>query len=307
MNKIDNNKTNEDSYIKLISFPFMIILGVLVVCIILGSLFDYKIDKAIFMDRQWFCIFLSVIGMAPSYYGLVFISGVLISDTIKRPYNMLAKVVLIGFACAMALCGIYFQGDEIASKSGFDFEHSIYGLVISMICGGVFIFFGILVGKRNERRDLYKIIIAMGVIVLVGQVLGVQLFKMIMHRPRYRAIASGGLDETLYHNWYRRFGDYKDYITDVVTKDEFKSFPSGHAASSFMAIMFLIYLPYFFPELKEKKKVLFYIGIAWFGVISISRLIVGAHYLTDIAFGGLIALVFFYIGNYILEKKVLKI
>ena len=52
---------------------------------------------------------------------------------------------------------------------------------------------------------------------------------------------------------------------------------------------------------------LFYIGIAWFGVISISRVIVGAHYLTDIAFGGIIALVFFYIGNYILEKKVLKI
>ena len=224
---------------------------------------------------------------------------------------LLKKIILIGFACSMALCGIYFQGDEIASASGFNFEHGIYGLIISLICGAVFMFFGVLVGKRNERRDLYKIIVAMGVIVCVGQVFGVKIFKMIMHRPRYRAIATGGLDESLYHSWYRRFSDYKDYISDVITKDEFKSFPSGHAASSFMAIMFLIYLPYFFPEqlgqTAKNRKLLFIIGIVWFGVISVSRLIVGAHYLTDIAFGGMIALISFYIGNYILEKYVLKL
>ena len=67
--------------------------------------------------------------------------------------------------------------------------------------------------------------------------------------------------------------------------------------------MFLPFAAFFFPKLKGKEIVLFYIGAAWGFLMMFSRLLVGAHYLTDTCMGSLICMVAFYVVNEFAVRK----
>ena len=57
--------------------------------------------------------------------------------------------------------------------------------------------------------------------------------------------------------------------------------------------------------MKDYDVVLFYSGFAWTLLIMFSRMLVGAHFLSDVCFGALITLVCVYIGNEIIVRKFL--
>ena len=68
-------------------------------------------------------------------------------------------------------------------------------------------------------------------------------------------------------------------------------------------MMFLSYASMFFKQLKGKETLLFYIGFAWTLLMGFSRMLVGAHYLSDVCMGALIVTVVYYITNEIALKK----
>ena len=73
----------------------------------------------------------------------------------------------------------------------------------------------------------------------------------------------------------------------------FHSFPSGHSSTIFIVCFILVAT---FPKLKY-----FFYFLA--SVIALSRVVVGAHFFTDIVAGAILALISFKIINTILEKK----
>ena len=73
----------------------------------------------------------------------------------------------------------------------------------------------------------------------------------------------------------------------------FHSFPSGHSSTIFMVCFILSSL---FPKLKY-----FFFFLA--SVVALSRVVVGAHFITDIVAGGLLALIVFKTLNQLLYKK----
>ena len=67
--------------------------------------------------------------------------------------------------------------------------------------------------------------------------------------------------------------------------DAFKSFPSGHtvaAAASFGGII----IPEMYENMKKWKPLFWAIPIAYTVLVAISRIVAGAHYLSDVLFGG---------------------
>ena len=68
-------------------------------------------------------------------------------------------------------------------------------------------------------------------------------------------------------------------------------------------MMVLPYLSLFFNKLKGKETIMFYIGFGWTLVMMFSRMLVGAHFLTDTCMGALIVVVVFYIGHEIANPK----
>ena len=112
----------------------------------------------------------------------------------------------------------------------------------------------------------------------------------------------------LYHAFGERFTDYKDFVNGVFTSEEFKSFPSGHTGSAAVIVMLLSYLPYLTKGKVSMKhqKLLFFIGFLYTLALAFSRMLCGAHYLTDVCVGGFLSILICMITDFACAKLVEK-
>ena len=117
-------------------------------------------------------------------------------------------------------------------------------------------------------------------------------------------------DESLYTPWYifngARVSDDVRLIALGVESNAYKSFPSGHTASAGAVYAFLA-LPYIFENFNNKKcKIILNVStIAFTGYIAVSRIVVGAHFFSDVLFGGTIIYLSVFLGV-IIVKAILK-
>ena len=112
-------------------------------------------------------------------------------------------------------------------------------------------------------------------ILLVG--LLTQILKHLVGRPRPNHI---NLSENFNFSFF-------------TTESAFHSFPSGHS-STIIAVTLIVSL------LLPKLKIFFYIcGF----LIALSRVVVGAHFVTDVIAGAILAIIVYKIFNFFLKKK----
>lgn len=289
-------------------FHFYIIGGVLLIGLILGSFFDLQINTALFNKTNVFGLIVSSFGMIPGYGCLSLLGGALFYITLKSTdFQKWLKAILFVMSAAMFGISIYFLGKDVFSVNGFE-NKKLYWLgfvIMGVIMCGVF-YLGTLLGKKNENPKMWIIILILAAAIFMALVPGVTLFKSIMHRPRYRIAVYEGYSS--FHNWWEPCKDYKDVINaypSVLTKEEFKSFPSGHAGASMVGLITLSYLPLFNKNWMKHQTLLFYIAFAWGLVVMFARMLVGAHFLSDVCVGALLTVVFFYIANEIVVRKLL--
>ena len=287
-----------------------IALGILVVGLVLGSFFDLQINQALFNKTNVFGLIVSSFGMIPGYGALSFIGGALVAVTYKdEKFPKWAKVIFAVVALALYGTSVYFLGKDVFSVNGFE-NPSIYwlGFVIMGVIMVPVCYFGYRLGKLNENPKMWIVLFILAGVIFMALVPGVTLFKSIMHRPRYRiAIYEGYVN---FHNWWEPYKDYKDIIAmsgGYLTKEEFKSFPSGHAGASMCGIILLTTMPLLNKKWMKYQTLFFYIAFGWGLVVMFARMLVGAHFLSDVCVGALLTVVFYYIGNEIIVRKLLPI
>ncbi len=130
-----------------------------------------------------------------------------------------------------------------------------------------------------------KIVVSMAIF---GYVISIQIVKIFWGRVRYRDL------DTLQSN----FTEW--YLPQGITGNE--SFPSGHAAMAWMILPLLILIP---KENILLKTFTVTVIATWGILVPLSRIIIGAHYSSDVLFGSLIILasyLFFY-KKYIINMK----
>ena len=289
-------------------FHLLIVIAVLLIGFIVGSFLDLKIDQALFDKNNGFGLFMASFGVYPCYAGLAFIGGGLLSTTIKRKelpiWIKIGCYFLSGLAYVMS---IYLCGKEWPSVNGYNTPEMapLSYAICAVLFGGVYVL-SFFVCKKGDIKLMWRVLLIMAAIFTVSLLPAGFIIKLIIHRPRYRyAVRCGVVD---FKNWWERFSEYKNFIgTEVegftIVKEEFKSFPSGHSGTGMIMAMFLPLAPIFFPKLKGKEIILFYIGVAWGLVMMFSRLLVGAHYLTDTCMGSLIVMVVYYVVNEFAVRK----
>jgi len=124
----------------------------------------------------------------------------------------------------------------------------------------------------SAYRELSAVIILLFIIL---PLLFVQLTKVFWGRVRFRDLLPGFID---YTPWF---------LPQGITGNQ--SFPSGHTAMSFMLIPLLIPLRKMYFENHSKKLValiLIFVVTSWALFVAVSRVIVGAHYASDVLFSG---------------------
>ena len=145
--------------------------------------------------------------------------------------------------------------------------------------------FGFVIFYLNSRLEIIKIngfkkinnffISSFFYLLIVGVITQIGKHLVGRARPNYT-----NFEDTFNFNFF-------------TVESSFHSFPSGHSSTIFMVCFILIST---FPKLKY----FFYLLAS---IVALSRVVVGAHFFTDIVAGALLALITFKVLNNIIEKK----
>ena len=290
---------------KKISLHIYIVLAIFVVGFILGSFVDLKLMEALFSEKNGFGLFISVIGTMPGYGVLATCGGMMFAIALKKEgYTTLYKVIF--YICAFVGVGasIFFSGREFFGPNGFTnekLEWLGYLIALPVMCGLGFL--GYVMGLRSDNNRLWLLVLVLMIAIFIALVPGVTALKSLFHRPRYRIAVRYGYEE--FHNWWQPCKNYKDIVTlsnGVLTKEEFKSFPSGHGGASSVFMLFAAFLPLINSKYQKLQLPLFYGGLAWTLLVCFSRILVGAHFLSDVSMGCMLTIICLIIAYYVVMK-----
>ena len=289
---------------------FIIVISILLVGLIVGSFLDLQINQAIYSKGNMFGIIMAAFGTVPCYAGLAFLGGGLFGATLKRK-DLHPAIRFSCYVLAVVAYGvsIYLGSKDVPSANAFNNESlRLPGIIISAVLFAGVAYLGFRACFKEDRKELWALTLVMIVIFTVGLLPVSYVIKLFIHRPRFRYVVYSG--EIPFHNWWESYKAYKDYLATNpvyeginITKEEFKSFPSGHSGSAAILMMFLPYFSSFYPKLKGKETLLFYIGFAFTLLMMFSRMLVGAHYLTDTCMGALLLMAVYFIVHVFAHSK----
>lgn len=282
---------------------FYPVLAILVAGVIIGSFFDYQISNALYLPGNFFGKMMASVGELPAYSLLGFGGGYLFYiswNNLRKSFN--GWVVILGSLFAFG-CGIYFLGHAITNVNGFNIPDKkwIVGMPIAAVIITPLFILGLFTGKRVKDINLWKlmfwILLMMGVTILI-----ITLVKLIPHRPRFRVVIDPS-NPIEYCNWWNPCNNYKDFLSDTITREEFKSFPSGHIGIT-SGIVYLMYMPALLekPNTPKIRAIIFYSAFAYILLLAYTRIMSGAHYLSDVCMGGLISLAFHFPISMLMDR-----
>lgn len=280
------------------------LIPIIICCVLLviGSFLDFQINSAIYSPKCPFGTFMAACGEYPGYCFMAFLGSYIMGNCLKNVKSVVAKVFLYILGAIAIGCAVYFQGKAITSVNGYNIPDKkwIVGIPISIAILAPIVIFGVIFGKKcnSQKAWLIALIILISLAVSIGII---TLVKAIPHRPRYRWLIAQ--DEVSFHNWWERFGEYKNYIIGSTTSEEFKSFPSGHTGT--VAILIdLPFLTFLFNRKVNKQKLLYFLGVSYVALLAFTRMLCGAHFLTDVSMGALISFIVHAISAQIITKVI---
>lgn len=135
-------------------------------------------------------------------------------------------------------------------------------------------------------------VFAFCVICLLAELAVIEGMKRVFGRMRYREWIS--MDKMLdMFPWYR--------VNGKPSSDAYKSFPSGHTANSFL----IMPMTFFFDAFGKKRagNIARICHLVWMLIVMTSRIMAGAHFLSDVACGMLISLTIVTVCGAIVFRK----
>ena len=248
---------------------------------VLGSLVDYPLSSALYDDSSPFALFFAAYGAIPAPLGCV-AAGTLflcgrsgarsVAGVLQAAGGVLLLVVGVGLVCFLP--ALYLPVSPVVPAAA--------GLVLCLVT----VLLTRRLAKGADPNRIARVALAI-LLVILCQLAVVNLIKVFWGRPRMRLVVSH--PEAYFFPWWRRGTALKGPLLAAgVGADEFKSFPSAHTANA--ATMLLLGLvPCLKPGLGRYRRALVAFGFGWTAVVALSRIMLGAHYLTDTAAGFLIA------------------
>lgn len=149
----------------------------------------------------------------------------------------------------------------------------------------------------NQIEKLFGFALGVIAIAAVSTII-VELIKSPAGRIRFRAMnmypESKDYGFAAFAKWYEFKGQWLDRETKIAlfgTSDALRSFPSGHTSQAGCTYS-LIMLPDALGIKNKKARAIFWLlPIAFTGTVAVSRIIVGAHFFSDVLIGGTLSFV----------------
>jgi len=272
--------------------------AILLIALICGSFYDLPISQALYNEHNAFGILFA--GLGETGYFLCSGAGITLAYT---GYDAEKKKTCIPL-CILATVSFLF-GAGTAMYQAYEYFSGWLLILIPILEWCVFAFMVHQLrkfAKDVDKRKLRIVALALALQPILSFVI-INIAKLIWARPRYRSIA--GAANLPYQNWWEiGTGAKAKYTALGVAGEEFKSFPSGHTgnASTTLAISLTSLV---LPQLKDKRKLLYWCAAVFAFLVAFSRIIMGAHFLTDVTMGFTTTFIIFLVLSTRTEKKLL--
>ncbi len=256
----------------------LFIACLLFICMGIGSFYDYQISSKLYDSQNLFGIFFASYGQLPAMLCLS-VSGTLLLR-MKDNTTSFKKVLCYIFAVLLnALSIMAVAIDPLLYIKNMSPLVSV--MIAIIIVGGIDVW----VYRVTQQTPLHQIkkfiILLLGVMFV--ELIVINVIKISWGRPRMRFISEYSVD--LFQPWWVIGSQAKEHFMALgIASEEFKSFPSGHTANAACA-MLLGCLPLMITKLKGKEDILFWLGALFTFIVAFSRIVAGAHFLTDVTIG----------------------
>lgn len=250
-----------------------------------ASFFDLQLARALYDPQNLFGRIGEAYGQLPAEM-VVSLCGVIFILCSRAGLDWVLPARYLGFVGVACIVGAIVCD---AVRAGLVFDGGIawrLGLSALLIALADVALYGLL--RNVETAKLlhfaqFCLFVLAAEIVLVNPVL-----KELWQRPRPRVLAANpGLD---FQPWWNiGCSQRADYLARGVIRDGFRSFPSGHTANAACALL-LAALPLVLPSLERWWGPLYLMGVAVAFLVALSRMVVGAHFLSDVTVGYAITL-----------------
>lgn len=261
---------------------------------LLGTFFDFEISQKLtqntlapnqYYTTNGFALFFKTVGSTPIWLALAIAFAMATAMTAKTSLNKWLKI----FLCIVLAIASWVVLNEM-TKDVLTFALQpfyLQDILITPTINATRIFFTtvlwLLIGyccrkvKPSAKTWRFFLVIISSCALFVV----ISLIKTPFGRVRFRTI-NILCDTTLYTPWYKINGSR---TFDGLPYDCCKSFPSGHTFSAGMVFL-LLCLPDFFDFAKQKyvRIILWVSTICYVVAVALSRIVAGAHYLTDVTF-----------------------
>ncbi len=260
-----------------------------------------------YLSTDTFGVAFEAMGSAPVYAMIAFAFQILFWYAVRHGKKRVLSTIgalLSFFASTVA----YYIG--IDDTLGYLFEHSHDEMTQSMgYYTGVIFFFALcatLLGMTaamnfsdESVKKLFGFAIAVICVVAFANIF-IALVKSPVGRMRYRALnCDGGQSIGGFENftrWYVVNGKNHGYTKDELlaifgTTDACRSFPSGHTNAAGMSYMLIMLNDALGIKSKRKRAFMWILPLLFTGTVAVSRIVVGAHYFSDVLVGGTTAFV----------------
>lgn len=254
-----------------------VLAGVLISLFLVGTFADFAISRALFNPTSGFGVFLAAYGESPAFIvwaasGSLLISGRNRTSTLWKYLQILVGAgLIIGAFAAMAIWPL----------KNIDWPFWIL-ILISLVAIGITVYISFRVSAGVDRKVVLTVAAVLFAVVFLELVI-ITALKILWERPRMRMLTT--TPEAYFQPWWSPgYADKETLMAGGVASEEFKSFPSGHSSNGACA-MLLTTLAAFRERLAERVSQLFWVGATWALLVALSRIIMGAHFLTDTVAG----------------------
>jgi membrane-associated phospholipid phosphatase len=245
---------------------------------ILFGIYDLDISKQIVNENSVWARFLEEYGMIPGIF--VILSGIYIyySYIMQKSdlWSYIQKAIFF-----LVSSGLIFYLYEILLGEIVKYYFLLF-LIVSFI-DGIIVLMYIHKIRQVSNPILIKYAKLVVGVALFGYVIGIQAIKFLWGRVRFRELDAS----------FSQFTPW--YLPQGITG--FDSFPSGHAAMGWMLLALLV----LFNQSKTwLKNFIFMLIIMWAVLLAYSRVVIGAHFASDVLFGSFFIILAYLIlrGNF---------
>lgn len=261
--------------------------AVIVALMITGSLLDFAISEALLDEASLFGRLGATFGWFPSALALGVAGTLLVMYSRAGPPvgkraawsgAGVGGVLVVGSAAVCVLVPPHYWNASPGATS----LPTVAWVLVGVLVSGAGVGIAYWAGRGASSDVLLKVALVL-ITVVASQSAVIFAVKLVWLRPRMRLVVEdlGVVFEPWWSVGYPGIGRFLEAGVPV---DDFKSFPSAHTGNAAVALSFVA-LGALSERARAKMPFVLALAVAWAAAVALSRIVVGAHFLSDTTVG----------------------